>query len=192
MSAYFCSRSRILLFHMCFGIIILSPFHLATQIIPIHNINCTNNAKNASGDMSFGMLFYECGKHLVSYVSLCQNTCGARSLCLTLEWLGGQSLTCEWELTNASQARVATLRSNFQSESWFRKFLCVKTSYSSKLLNMVSQPNMFYPVVSYESYSSVSSAHIWLNKLPTHWLCNCFIDLQDDIAEASLSNLKLG
>ena len=31
----------------------------------------------------------------------------------------------------------------------------------------------------YESYSSVSSAHIWLNKLPTHWLCNCFSDLKD-------------
>ena len=88
-------------------------------------------------------------------------TCGARSLCLTLEWSGGQSSTCEWELINALQARVTTLRTNFQQESW--KFLCVISSYSSKL-----------------------------NKLPTHWLCDCFIDLQDDIAEASLSNLKLG
>ena len=40
----FCSRSRILLFHMCFGIRILSPFHLSTQTMPIQNMNCTKNA----------------------------------------------------------------------------------------------------------------------------------------------------
>ena len=38
--SYFCSRSRILLFHMCFGIRISSPFHLTTQIMSIQNLNC--------------------------------------------------------------------------------------------------------------------------------------------------------
>ena len=32
------SRGPILLFHMCFGIKILSPIHLATQMIPIQNL----------------------------------------------------------------------------------------------------------------------------------------------------------
>ena len=46
---------------MCFGIRISSPLHLATQITPIHNIDCTKNAKNACGDMILGMIFHECG-----------------------------------------------------------------------------------------------------------------------------------
>ena len=40
----FCSRSQILLVHMCFGIRISSPFHPATQTIPIQNQNCATNA----------------------------------------------------------------------------------------------------------------------------------------------------
>ena len=36
----FCSRSRILPSHMCFGIRILGPFLLATQIISVQNLNC--------------------------------------------------------------------------------------------------------------------------------------------------------
>ena len=47
----FCSRSRILLFHMCFGIRILSPFHLATQIVSIQNLDCYKNAESACADM---------------------------------------------------------------------------------------------------------------------------------------------
>ena len=43
--SYFCSRSQILPFHMCFEIRILRPFHLATQIISIQNINCPKNAE---------------------------------------------------------------------------------------------------------------------------------------------------
>ena len=42
--SYFCSRSRILLFHMCFAIRILSSFHLATQIVSIQNLNYPKNA----------------------------------------------------------------------------------------------------------------------------------------------------
>ena len=38
---------------MCFGIRISSPFHLATQIVPIQNPNCPKNAKNACADMNF-------------------------------------------------------------------------------------------------------------------------------------------
>ena len=49
----FCSRSLILLFHMCFGIRILSPFHLATQIVSIQNLHCPKNAKNVCADMIF-------------------------------------------------------------------------------------------------------------------------------------------
>ena len=45
--SYFGSGSRISLFHMCFGIRILSPFHLANQIISIQNLNCPKNAKYA-------------------------------------------------------------------------------------------------------------------------------------------------
>ena len=37
--SYFSSRGRILLFHMCFGIRISSPFHLAIQKVSIQNIN---------------------------------------------------------------------------------------------------------------------------------------------------------
>ena len=37
--SYFSSRGRILLFHMCFGIRILSPFHLAIQKVSIQNLN---------------------------------------------------------------------------------------------------------------------------------------------------------
>ena len=50
---YFSSRGRILLFHMCFGIRILSPFHLAIQKVSIQNLNCPKNAKNACADMIF-------------------------------------------------------------------------------------------------------------------------------------------
>ena len=44
----FCSWSWILPFHMCFGIRILRPFHLATQIVSIQNLNYPKNAKNAA------------------------------------------------------------------------------------------------------------------------------------------------
>ena len=48
--SYFSSRGRILLFHMCFGIRISSPFHLAIQKVSIQNLNCP---KNACADMIF-------------------------------------------------------------------------------------------------------------------------------------------
>ena len=48
--SYFSSRGRILLFHMCFGIRISSPFHLAFQKVSIQNLNCP---KNACADMIF-------------------------------------------------------------------------------------------------------------------------------------------
>ena len=47
---YFSSRGRILLFHMCFGIKISNPFHLAIQKVSIQNLNCP---KNACADMIF-------------------------------------------------------------------------------------------------------------------------------------------
>ena len=43
--AKICSRCPIILFHMCFTIRILSPFHLNTLNIPIQNINCPKNIK---------------------------------------------------------------------------------------------------------------------------------------------------
>ena len=49
----FSSRSRILLFHMCFGIRILSLFHLATQIVFIQNLNCPKITKNACAQTWF-------------------------------------------------------------------------------------------------------------------------------------------
>ena len=36
---------------MCFGMRISSPFHLNTLNIPIQNINCPKNAKNACADI---------------------------------------------------------------------------------------------------------------------------------------------
>ena len=48
--SYFSSIGRILLFHMCFGIRISSPFHLAIQKVSIQNLNCP---KNACADMIF-------------------------------------------------------------------------------------------------------------------------------------------
>ena len=51
--SYFSSRGRIVLFHMCFGIRILSPFQLAIQKVSIQNLNCPKNAKNACADMIF-------------------------------------------------------------------------------------------------------------------------------------------
>ena len=48
--SYFSSRGRILLFHMCLGIRILSPFHLAIQKVSIQNLN---RPKNACADMIF-------------------------------------------------------------------------------------------------------------------------------------------
>ena len=50
-----CSRSPILLFHMCFGIRISSPFHLATLILPIANHKCPKNAKNPCADVLIGL-----------------------------------------------------------------------------------------------------------------------------------------
>ena len=47
--------SPILLFHMCFGIRISSPFHLATLILPIANHKCPKNAKNACADVLIGL-----------------------------------------------------------------------------------------------------------------------------------------
>ena len=38
---------------MCYGIRISSPFHLGTQIISIHILNCPKIAKNACTDMEF-------------------------------------------------------------------------------------------------------------------------------------------
>ena len=58
--SYFSSRGRILLFHMCFGIRILSPFHLAIQKVSIQNLNCPKNAKNACADMIFIPAFCKC------------------------------------------------------------------------------------------------------------------------------------
>ena len=41
----------IILFHMCFEIRILSPFHLNTLNIPIQNINCPTKHQNAWADI---------------------------------------------------------------------------------------------------------------------------------------------
>ena len=46
--SYFCSRSWILFFHMCFGIRISIPIHLATQIVSFQNLNYPKNAKNVA------------------------------------------------------------------------------------------------------------------------------------------------
>ena len=54
---YFCSRSRILLFHMCFRFRILSPFHWDIQTMPTLNLNCLKNAKNACVDVRFSPNF---------------------------------------------------------------------------------------------------------------------------------------
>ena len=51
--SYISSRGWILLFDMCFGIRILSPFHLAIQKVSNQNLNCPKNAKNACADMIF-------------------------------------------------------------------------------------------------------------------------------------------
>ena len=53
--SYFSSRGRILLFHMCFGIRISSPFHLAIQKVFIQNLNCP---KNACADMIFILVLW--------------------------------------------------------------------------------------------------------------------------------------
>ena len=47
-----CSREPIVLFHMCFGIRILSLFLLNTLNIPIQNIKCPKNTKNACADIT--------------------------------------------------------------------------------------------------------------------------------------------
>ena len=53
---------------MCYGIRILSTFHLATQIICIQNLICPKNAKKTMFGHYFwnalhecGMLFHKCG-----------------------------------------------------------------------------------------------------------------------------------
>ena len=51
--SFFSSRGRILLFRMCFGIRISSPFHLATQTRHFQNLKCPKNAKNACADLTF-------------------------------------------------------------------------------------------------------------------------------------------
>ena len=45
---------------MCFGTRILSPFHLATQIVSIHNLKCLKNVKTTCADMIFRMIFHKC------------------------------------------------------------------------------------------------------------------------------------
>ena len=56
-TSHFCSRTLILLVYMCFGIRIMSPMHLATQIISMHNPNCPKNEKKHRTNMILGMLF---------------------------------------------------------------------------------------------------------------------------------------
>ena len=56
--SYFCSGSGILLFRMCFIIRILSQFHRDIQTMPILNLNCLKNAKNACVDVRFSPNFY--------------------------------------------------------------------------------------------------------------------------------------
>ena len=51
--SYFSSRGGILLSGMCFGIKILSPFHLDTQMIPFQNNKFPKNPKNTCADMIF-------------------------------------------------------------------------------------------------------------------------------------------
>ena len=60
--SYFCYRSRIWLFHVCFGYWISSPFHLDTLNIPIQNIKSPKNAKNACADIIFppAFIFFLC------------------------------------------------------------------------------------------------------------------------------------
>ena len=43
----------IILFHMCFGIRVLSLFHLNTLNIPIQNMKCPKNTKNVCADIIF-------------------------------------------------------------------------------------------------------------------------------------------
>ena len=46
---------------MCFGIRISSPLHLATQMIPIQNLNCPKNAKNDARTWFYKRVFCKYG-----------------------------------------------------------------------------------------------------------------------------------
>ena len=54
---------------MCFGIRILSPFHLATQIISFQNIKCAKNADNAAKTWFLIRKFCSAKTSLSSYCS---------------------------------------------------------------------------------------------------------------------------
>ena len=98
--SYFCFRSRILLFHMCFGIRISRCFHLATQIISIQNPNFPKkNTKTCSSDMIFGILFFQ----LLEWSSNL-NDCGYHYL-LQYHVLPGTACIEQWQ---TQQALVAT------------------------------------------------------------------------------------
>ena len=164
---------------MCFGIRISSPFHLATQIVSIQNLNCLKNAKNACADMIFGMIFHTCKmlfhicKILFHICKIFFHECGIYSTCL--------SNVCHFH-------EIFTLKSKPGWPLWEVWFSCrkidsanfavLKTSHSSSLLYLSSQQEIFYSALSSEWYSFVSSAHILLNESPKHWLYNFFIDLQ--------------
>ena len=64
---------------MCYGIRISSPFHLATQIVSIQNLNCP---KNACADMIFGMIFHTC-KVLFHICKILFHECGIYSTSLS-------------------------------------------------------------------------------------------------------------
>ena len=51
--SYSCSRRQILLFHICFRIIILSSFHLDIQTMPILNLKCLKNVKKHARTYDF-------------------------------------------------------------------------------------------------------------------------------------------
>ena len=116
---------------MCFGIRIWSPFHLATQIISIHNLNCPKNTKkNACADMIFLMLFHECGMFFHNWV-IFFHECGMHQtsisnvchlyLMLTLKnqrFFGNLKQPSAW---NRDSICSSSSRSCFTSERWGEK-----------------------------------------------------------------------
>ena len=122
---------------MCFGIRILSQFHLATPIVYIQNLNCPKNAKNACADKIFGMIFHTMydtcemlnlsSQQEISYILLSVTNNIHLYHLPTSCWINHQNTDCTTSLLTCNQRRRHSFTSkrgdkNLARASVFRAF----------------------------------------------------------------------
>ena len=145
---------------MCFGIRILSPFHLATQIVSIQNLNCPKTLKMHARTwfLEWSSIHVKCSCIFAKFSSIF-----AKFSSMNVEFIQHAYPTSAIFI----KCLLWKVNQGGHFEKWFScrkvasaKFCSVKTSNSSSLLYFFSQQEIVYSTLSYEFYHQPTSCLI--------------------------------